>query len=71
VHLCFSYDKPVIAYLGESGVIPDLPQQTVIAKTLSEVVAFVQEQRKKFFQAKNSELKYIFCQVFSPRRFQT
>ncbi len=41
VHLAQAYGRPVIAFLGADGTIPDLPEDVPVARDLEAVVRFV------------------------------
>ncbi|QDU73562.1 hypothetical protein Pan97_05380 [Bremerella volcania] len=41
VQLAIRYGKPIIAYLGTTGGIPDLPQDVAVATTIDQVEAFL------------------------------
>jgi uncharacterized protein (TIGR00725 family) len=41
VMLALRYEKPVVAYLGESGSIPGLPASVPVARSIDEVDTFV------------------------------
>jgi predicted Rossmann-fold nucleotide-binding protein len=42
VMLALRYERPVVAYLGESGSIPSLPASVPVTQSIEEVASFLQ-----------------------------